>query len=214
MKGKIPFVLGGDCSILIATAVAMKTRGNYGLIFLDAHADFYEPEKSTTGEVADMDLAIVTGRGPDVLSDINNLRPYVDDENVIHVGQRDQGETVYYGSQDIRDTTVNCFSLTDIRRKGLCQTVQKICDCVKNMNVQGFWLHLDTDVLSDDINPAVDYRLPDGLYFHEMEYIIQNILKCSSLVGVNVTIFNPRLDENQVISGQIVKCLGRAFQGS
>ena len=42
-------VLGGDCSILLGIMPALKSKGNYGLIFIDAHADFYEPDKSTTG---------------------------------------------------------------------------------------------------------------------------------------------------------------------
>jgi arginase len=61
--------------------------------FLDAHADFYQSEKSISGEVADMDLAIVTGQGPEILKNINNLHPYVKDENVIHIEQRDWEET-------------------------------------------------------------------------------------------------------------------------
>jgi arginase len=211
-NNRIPFVLGGDCSILLAPAVALKALGNYGLIFLDAHADFYEPGKSITGEVADMELAIVTGRGPDVLTNINNLRPYFYDGNVIHIGQRDQDETLHYGSQDIRSTGINCFSHSDIRRSGVEQTIHKICDCIKNAEVDGFWLHFDTDVLSDDINPAVDYRLPDGMCFYEVEYIIRNILKCADLIGVDITIFNPQLDSDQVIARQIVQSIGRAFR--
>ena len=89
-NGYFPIVLGGDCSILIGIMASLKTSGAYGLIFLDAHADFYEPEKSITGEVADMDLAIITGRGPELLTNINDLGPYVKDEHVIHIGQRDQ----------------------------------------------------------------------------------------------------------------------------
>ncbi len=54
---RFPLVLGGDCSILLGIMPALKKKGRYGLVFVDAHADFYEPEKSTTGEVADMDLA-------------------------------------------------------------------------------------------------------------------------------------------------------------
>ncbi|CAN5501775.1 hypothetical protein BH23BAC1_BH23BAC1_25200 [soil metagenome] len=64
--------MGGDCSIHIGIMSALKEKGNYGLIFLDTHADFYAPEQSITGEVADMDLAIVTGRGPEILNNINN----------------------------------------------------------------------------------------------------------------------------------------------
>src|SRR5687768_11217819 len=51
-KKKFLLVLGGDCSVIIGIMAALKSRGNYGLIFLDAHADFYLPEQSTTGEAA------------------------------------------------------------------------------------------------------------------------------------------------------------------
>jgi len=34
-----------------------------------------------------MDLAISTGRGPDILTNIDGLKPYVQDEHVIHIGQ-------------------------------------------------------------------------------------------------------------------------------
>src|SRR5687767_10662397 len=45
-KGNFPVILGGDCSILIGIMSALKLKGTYGLIFVDAHADFYEPERS------------------------------------------------------------------------------------------------------------------------------------------------------------------------
>ena len=91
---KFLLVLGGDCSILIGVMLALKSIGSYGLFFLDAHADFYEPERSTTGEAADMDLALVTGRGPERLTNINGVGPYIKDEHVVHLGQRDREEEV------------------------------------------------------------------------------------------------------------------------
>jgi hypothetical protein len=57
--------------------------GRYGLFFINGHADFYQPEVSLTGEVADMDLAIVSGRGPDVLTNIEGLKPLVRDQDVV-----------------------------------------------------------------------------------------------------------------------------------
>ena len=121
-----PLVLGGDCSILIGIMPALKQKGNFGLLFLDAHADFYLPDQSTSGELADMDLAIVTGRGPDILTDINNLEPYIADKNVIHVGQRDAEETRRYGSQDIKDSGITLYDLATIRSVGL----KKITDAI------------------------------------------------------------------------------------
>src|SRR5688572_18892486 len=74
-QDKFTLVLGGDCSILIGIMAGLKSRGNFGLLFMDAHADFYEPEKSITGEAADMELALITGRGPRLLTDIDHLIP-------------------------------------------------------------------------------------------------------------------------------------------
>lgn len=210
-KGHFPLVLGGDCSILLGIMPALKATGNYGLIFLDAHADFYEPEKSVTGEVADMDLAIVTGRGPSVLTNINDLQPYVKDENVIHIGQRDEEETIKYGAQDIRDTAIKCFSLAEIEKLGIEQVLAETLQYAEGLDVASFWIHFDTDVLSDEINPAVDYRLPGGLSFEQAEQLIRGLLLAGRAAGMSVTIFNPRLDDSGSIATNIADSIGKAF---
>jgi arginase len=204
-------VLGGDCSILIAAMYSLKGLGNYGLLFLDGHADFYQPEKSITGEVADMDLAIVTGRGPEILTNINFRRPYVDDHHVVHVGQRDQEETVKYQSQDIANTRIKRLSLARIENHGIDFAGQEISEFIEKADVEGFWIHYDTDVLSDDLNPAVDYRLTGGLQFEEVEHILQCALRSSKIVGMTVAIFNPELDKDKSISNNIAESLARAF---
>src|SRR5919197_6539865 len=66
---QFPIVLGGDCSILIGALLGLRLRnGRYGLFFIDGYADFYQPNAYPAGEVADMDPAIVSGRGPYVLT--------------------------------------------------------------------------------------------------------------------------------------------------
>ena len=159
---KFVLVLGGDCSILIGIMAGLRSLGTYGLFFLDAHADFYEPGKSITGEAADMDLAIVTGRGPDVLTNIDNAKPYVFDENVIQLGQRDMDETRKFNSQEIRSTEIKCLDLTRLQQGSHLQIANKIDANVAQIKVDGFWIHFDTDVINDELNPAVDYRLPGG----------------------------------------------------
>jgi arginase len=210
-NGRFPLVLGGDCSILIGIMPALKAKGIYGIIFIDAHADFYEPEKSVTGEVADMDLAIITGRGPEILTDIQHLRPYVLDEHVVHVGQRDWEETKKYGSQDIRDTIIKCFDLDDIGERGIDKITADVLRHIAQLELDGFWIHFDTDVLSDDINPAVDYRLPGGLQFRQTEYLIQQLLKTGRMTGMSVTIYNRELDGDGQIARNITESLGRTF---
>lgn len=210
-KNRFAFVLGGDCSILLGIMPALKTKGKYGLIFLDGHADFYEPQQSITGEVADMDLAIITGRGPDILTNINNLKPYVEDENVIHIGQRDWQETQKYGSTDIKDTSIKCFDFGTILVKGISEVTEEVLKHIDDLAVEKFWIHYDTDVLSDEINPAVDYRQPGGLTFEQIEYLLKNTLLTGKIAGISVSIFNPKLDITGEISKDISESIGRAF---
>jgi arginase len=211
-KGDFALVLGGDCSILLGIMPALKAKGTYALIFLDAHADFYQPERSTTGEAADMDLALITGRGPEILTNMNNMRPYVADEHVVHIGQRDWEETQHYGSQDIKQTAIKCFDLAEIEQLGIDTITSDVLQHVNTLPVDGFWIHFDTDVLADEVNPAVDYRIPGGLQFEQAEHLISCLLQTGKIMGMSVTIFNPELDEDGQIAKEIVGCLGRMFE--
>src|SRR5215510_13131155 len=56
-SGEFPLVLGGDCSIVLGSLLALRRRGRYGLLYVDGHADFYQPEANTNGEAASSDLA-------------------------------------------------------------------------------------------------------------------------------------------------------------
>jgi arginase len=75
--GHFPVVLGGDCSILLGSMLALRRRGRFGLFFLDGHADFYSPASEPNGEVVSMELSLVSGRGPALLSDLEGRRPLV-----------------------------------------------------------------------------------------------------------------------------------------
>ena len=87
-RGAFPVVLGGDCSILLGSLLALRRRGRYGLLFLDGHADFAHPSVTRLGEAASMDLALATGRGPRVVADIEHRGPLVRDDDVALLGYR------------------------------------------------------------------------------------------------------------------------------
>jgi arginase len=167
-KKQFPIVLGGDCSILIGHLLALRQMGSssrsgdrYGLFFIDGHADFYQPEASLTGEVADMDLAIVSGRGPDILTNIEGLKPLVLDQDVVVFGYRDREQAASYGSQDVYETNMHVFDLQKVHTLGITHAASLAIEKLMKDDLAGFWIHLDVDVLDDAIMPAVDYRL-DG----------------------------------------------------
>lgn len=205
--GRFPVVLGGDCSIIIGTTFALRRAGRYGLFYVDGHADFYTPEANDIGLASDMDLAIVSGRGPEVLTDIENLRPLVRDADIVAFGFRDEEEQKKYGDLDIFATEINSFSLATIRRLGVEPAARAALEKLPRNEVDGFWIHFDADVLADEIMPAVDFRLPGGLDWNEATRLLQILMASGQAVGISVGIFNPRLDPD----GSLVRRLVEMF---
>jgi arginase len=209
--GEFPVVLGGDCSILLGTLLALRRRGRYGLLFLDGHADFYQPEVEPNGEAASMDLALATGRGPAVLTDLEGRAPLVRDEDVVVLGRRDAADAEEHGSQRIEDTAIEVFDLTAVRAGGAVAVAARAVAQLVRPNREGFWIHLDADVLDDAVMPAVDYRMPDGLSWDELAGILHTSIASGQAVGIDVTIFNPTLDGDGSIAHAFVDALARAL---
>jgi arginase len=200
-------VLGGDCSIIIGTLLALRRLGRYGLFFIDGHADFYQPEASVSGEVADMDLAIISGRGPDILTNINELKPYVKDEDIVIFGYRDAEQAASYGSQDVTDTNIHVYDLSRVNELGITTASSLAMRKLLENGIDGFWIHLDADVLDDSIMPAVDYRLEGGLSFTEMSDLLRILYSSGKAVGMSISIFNPSFDSDGSIAKKFVSSI-------
>jgi len=206
-SGRFPLVLGGDCSILLGALLALRRLGRYGLVFMDGHADFYQPEASTTGEVADMDLALVSGRGPAILADIDGLRPLVRDEDVVVLGYRDAEAAAADGSQDVRDTEMHVLDLRRVRALGAESAATTTAQILARRALAGVWIHLDADVLDDAVMPAVDYRLEGGLSVEELSRMLRVFVTSGRAAGLSVAIYNPALDPDGVAGRRLAAAL-------
>jgi arginase len=206
-RDEIPIVLGGDCSILLGSALALRRRGRYGLLFLDGHADFYQPEAEPTGEAASMDLALVTGRGPEIVTNLEGRRPLVRDEDTVVFAFRDAEQAAAEGSQPLPPTLL-AMDLVTVRERGVEQAAgEALAHLEREDGGTGFWIHLDADVLDDAIMPAVDYRLPDGLSWDELSGVLRVAMTSPRAVGLEITIFNPTLDRHGLIARGLVDAL-------
>jgi arginase len=204
---RFPIVLGGDCSVLIGTLLALRRKGRYGLFFIDGHSDFYQPQASHTGEVADMELAIVSGRGPDILTNIDNLRPLVRDTDVVVFGYRDSKQAAIDRSQNVKDTEMHVFDLLTVKELNIHSATSMAIERLLSNQLDGFWIHLDVDVLEDSIMPAVDYRQSDGIGFSDLSQLLRILLASKNVVGMTITIFNPRLDFGGSIARKLVSSI-------
>ena len=207
-QNKLPFIVGGDCSILLGSAIALKQKGNYGLFYLDGHTDFMDVSLSETGGVGGMAASIVTGNGHKKLTDILNLSPYIKEENLWCVGNREYDDEY---ENEIRNSAATYLSLRELRKQGISIAVESFLLEVKNKNLDGFWLHIDVDVLNDAIMPCVDSRTPDGLTYQEFNELTSYLFQNEKLSGLEITILDPDLDPTGQYTRDFVKNITITF---
>lgn len=132
---------------------------------------------------------------------------------MVAFGYRDVDEQMRYRSQDIRATDIHALELSKVRSRGVKKSVTTALQKVVSNGVDGFWVHLDADVLDDAIMPAVDYRMPGGLTFEELSAVESILFASQKAVGLSIAIFNPALDRDGQIAGRFVDSIVKGFEG-
>jgi len=196
-----PLVLGGDCTLLLGVFEALP--GGSGLWFVDGHADFYDGERSPTGEAADMDLAILTGHGPPGLLERDG--PLVEPAAVVLLGHR-PGELHPDVAQEnaLLDPAVHAVTAPEVREHGAARVGS---DAAARLATRPAWLHLDLDVLDEGVLPAVSYPQALGLDWDELIALVRPLVGAPNLLGVSVADFNPDGDADGVYAAGVVDAL-------
>ena len=209
-----PFVLvlGGDCSILLGAALALRRRGRFGVVYMDAHPDYLTVEQTETGGVAGMPLTMITGTGPSALVDLEKRAPYVDIDDVVVVASRDDYQV--HGAPNARTvdgTRIRAHDLDEIRARGAAAVASDVMRAMERRGVDGVWLHLDVDALDSRVMPAVDSPEPDGLSRAELTALLGPMVAHPLVVGLEVTIYDPDRDPDGSSARLLVDLLGDAL---
>jgi arginase len=195
--GEFPIVLGGDCSIVLGAMLALRRRGRYGLLYIDGDADFYQPEANPLDGAAASasDLAFATGRGPDVVCDLEQRRPLVRDDDVVVFACRDAADRDRRNCQPLPDA-MPVIDRDRVRQLGAAAAAR---DAVAHLTRDhgpdgGFWIHVDADVLDETVMQAVDDPRPNGLSCDELIVALRTAIASGRAVGLQVAIYNPDFD--------------------
>lgn len=204
-KNIFNIIIGGDCSILIGNAIALKKLGNFGLFYLDGHTDYIPPQLSPSGGIAGMDLAIVSGLGHEKLTHIDHLKPYFLEENIFCVGNAEMDDEEYV--EQIIHSKIHYFDLENLRKNGFRKTSEDFLQMIHHNNLDGFLIHFDVDILKDEIMPAVDSRMEEGIDYSDLKEILQPLLNNEKCCGIEITILDPDYDEDGIYTPAFVENL-------
>jgi arginase len=209
---RFPLVLGGDCSVVLASLLGarMAGRSRVGLLYVDAHGDFASPQESRSGSAASMCLSLAVGRGDSTLARLDGGRPLVAPEDVAIILRRDDDEP-YYGQDAIRALPILDITDESVRDAGIESTAAAALERVAPPELDGFWIHVDADAIDPREVPAVDSPTPGGLGIADMAALLLPFVRHPKALGLELTIYDPELDPERTSAARLVDLLQRTL---
>ncbi len=209
-SGERPVVVGGCCAELPgALAGARDALGRVGLAYLDGHLDLYDGTTSPTGEAADMPVGVALGRGPAAWVDAAGGAS-LDPANTALIGFRDKEESLTYGMlqpEDLDPEPIN-LSVEAVRAEGPAAASGRVAD---SLSARPLWVHLDVDVLDQDVFAATDYLMSGGMIWPELAAALEPLASSPALAGLSLACYNPEKDPGRKCGRALVEALGVAF---
>ena len=206
-EGQFVVLLGGECSNLLGPALAMKRRGRYGVVYLDGHSDFRTVDNAPyVGAAGGEALALITGRGQGDLTNLEDLGPYTQDADAALLGIRADDE--YVG--DVDKAGIPVWPAAKIAEDP-AQAANGVLEHLQRDELDGFWVHLDVDILDAAVMPAVDSPDPGGIDHAQLQALLRPLLASPKCAGIDIGIYDPDLDPDGIYAAELTDTLVASF---
>jgi arginase len=204
-SGALPLILGGDCSIVLATvAGARRYYRHVGLIYVDRDADMNVPATTPSGCVDGMVVSHLIGRGAPELIRFWGEPPLVREPDIVLFGvdRLDAPEKLALDRAPIRH-----YFAADIRRDGVNAAAESAIARMQGGQHE-FVLHLDMDAISSDEFPAATYAAPGGgLSLADIQKAMAIFAARPNMIALEVATYNPTLDPDGSATKVLVELL-------
>jgi len=202
----LPLILGGDCSIALATVAGVRRYFRHvSMIYMDRDADLNTPATTASGCVDGMVVSHLTGRGAAELVRFWGEPPLVREPDLALFGveRLDPPE-----DEILQRSTIRSYFAKDIKRTGAAAAAQTAVDRIRG-NGYEFVLHFDVDVIADFA--ATNYPGSGGLQLEEVRDALKVFVSQKHLAAIEVTAYNPAKDADGSGAKLIIDLLAEVF---
>ena len=191
-SGRVPLVLGGDCSLSLGVmAGLLRHHRRIGLVYFDADLDLNTPATTSSGVADGMVLAHALGRGAPELTGVGPQGdPLLCEEDIVLFGYD-------VGSGWIDAPEIEWLERSNMSRYPLPQIRPDAASAARDAlgalpgHADSFLVHFDIDVTD---TPAVDVQHPGGLDAESAFAALSVFAAAPGCAALVVTELNPERD--------------------
>ena len=211
--GRIPLVLGGDCTILLGVLAGLARREpSTALVYLDAHPDLNTPRSVVQGALDWMGMAHVLAQ-PDAVEELTTLGPRVpllDWDDVTFFGIVDSELTA--GERALREAHPGRFVSSQEIAGRAAEAARAVVDELAGRHAR-LVVHFDVDVLDFVEFPIADnaYQRNQGLTLDDALAAVSVFAQSAAFAGLLVTEVNPDHAPNESLLVSFVERLAEAL---
>lgn len=188
-SGALPLILGGDCSLVLATVAGLRRYYRHvSLLYADADAGLQTPATTTSGCVDGMVVSHTLGRGASEMVRFWSEPPLVREPDLalFGVSRLDPAE-----EQMLQTSPLRRYLADDVRRKMPAKAAAEALERIHG-NAHEFVVHLDVDVIRGF--QATNLPAAEGLDARELREALEVFISQPRLVALQVSGYNPERD--------------------
>jgi len=202
--GRLPLVLGGDCTITLGV---LAGSGEAGLVYFDGDADLATPERSESAVADTMGMTHFLGGGSPQLAGLGSRVPLLQPEQVVLFGfspaELDTWEWTELVSRHLYADPAPAVRADPAGRARAARAYLE-------RRADSYLVHLDVDVLHTGLFPLANFPHFAGLTLDQVSAGLSEFTSSEKFGGLVITEVNPDHDPG----GALIRTLAHVVTGA
>ncbi|MFC1440454.1 arginase family protein [Streptacidiphilus sp. N1-10] len=210
--GRLPLVLGGDCTITLGAVAGLSARGTTpGLVYFDGDADLSTPETTDSAVLDTMGTTHLLGDGAPALARLGGRHPLLPADHIALLGF-DPAElsTEHWGR--LAAHRLHATPVAAVRADPAGAAVAALAHV--EARAESVLVHFDVDVLDTGAFPLANFPHFNGLTLDQAESVLARLCASPAFAGLVVTEVNPDHDPEGELLRRLAEVLGRVLAGA
>jgi arginase len=205
--GRLPLVLGGDCTITLGVLAGL---GPAGLVYFDGDADLDTPERSESAVADTMGMTHMLGGGSPRLAGLGSRRPLLRPDQVVLFGF-DPAELDTSQWTELVSRHLYAAPAPAVRTDPAGQARAAVAYLERRTDT--YLVHLDVDVLHTGLFPLANFPHFAGLTLDQVSNALAEFTGSEKFGGLVITEVNPDHDPDGQLLGRLARVVTGALAG-